>query len=476
MQSNVYFLKLTKFFFIVALFLLTFALRKQPNGVAFVGNIALIMKYLKSIYSSLRWYEGVEYTLLVLMVMLLPVNYHLMYGVGGLLALMLLLKGLITRHWGNPALAPWVRISLAIPIVYVLLYAASLLWTSNAEAGRDELWELVPLLLFPAYFLLSDLSYLTTRRCRHLMWFFVVTLCVYFLVRLGIAVVTHLPKAVTATYLFSDKFELTHHAYLAMYLLLALGFLYTEALRLLTPRPPLPHYRWRVVGLILAAVLIGAFLVLRNSRAGTFILLLMGVGCTLHLLLSQRNRGEALRFFALFIVLATATYFVMPVEQHRLTNSLSKTVSGEEEDARIEIHKNSFEEALAHLPMGVGAGDRLDALAHYYQTEEKPDAHIFNPHNQYIDSTLTTGILGLLLLVAIFVLPFVAMVRRGLPSLACPYGQWRLLLIILIGIVSVSCMFESVLERQMGIQFWGLFSGLLLSMQYQESSYGRSVR
>ncbi len=105
-----------------------------------------------------------------------------------------------------------------------------------------------------------------------------------------------------------------------------------------------------------------------------------------------------------------------------------------------------------NLPWGVGEGDLVKEmraqydLSHSRMLEENKSL----PHNQFVQEICTTGIMGLFCLSAIFVYPFF---RRELRS--------NFLLIFCIILTGIACMAESVLERQVGINFFFFFYAIL---------------
>ena len=70
----------------------------------------------------------------------------------------------------------------------------------------------------------------------------------------------------------------------------------------------------------------------------------------------------------------------------------------------------------------------------------------YNCHNQYLETTLQTGLIGLLIMLGIL-----------LYMLYVAYQHKSLLLFVLVGFVSVSMLTESLLERQWGIGFFTSF-------------------
>jgi O-antigen ligase len=136
---------------------------------------------------------------------------------------------------------------------------------------------------------------------------------------------------------------------------------------------------------------------------------------------------------------------VVPSSQHRLSDTLAKVAAHDQSDERYIISKASFNVVKENMPWGVGVGDRMDELVAEYQRmgAEKQYWRRYNPHNQFVDTLMTTGILGLLVLSVILILPAIDCIRNK-----------NYLFLAFLFIVTLSALFESILERQMGINFF----------------------
>ncbi len=114
-------------------------------------------------------------------------------------------------------------------------------------------------------------------------------------------------------------------------------------------------------------------------------------------------------------------------------------------------------ECLAH-PFGVGTGNvdnhlssALQDVGQIEMSNKTPNNEIrYNPHNQFLQTTMELGFLGLAV--------FVFILAKGI--------QWGVrkkngLLILVISCLSFNCLFESMLQRQTGIVFFTFWICLL---------------
>jgi len=123
-------------------------------------------------------------------------------------------------------------------------------------------------------------------------------------------------------------------------------------------------------------------------------------------------------------------------------------------------------ECMEH-PMGVGTGNvdsnLSEALASVNQIEmstKTPNKEIrYNPHNQFLQTTMELGFLGLAV--------FVFILFKGI--------QWGIrykngLFILVISCLSFNCLFESMLQRQTGIVFFTFWICLLSVSELKSTS------
>lgn len=115
-------------------------------------------------------------------------------------------------------------------------------------------------------------------------------------------------------------------------------------------------------------------------------------------------------------------------------------------DATINIIKEN-------VIIGVGAGDIKDNLIENYK--EKNYKHLeeykLNVHNQFLETWLGQGIIGLFLLLLVFIVPFISAIKHK-----------NYILQGFLIIVFINFMFESMLNVQAGTVFFGFFYSLLV--------------
>ena len=205
-------------------------------------------------------------------------------------------------------------------------------------------------------------------------------------------------------------FDPLHHTYMAMYLMFALGFIYSE---LAFHRSEMPGwFKWILA--VVAALLV-TYTLFVNSRTGTAGLIALALAVVAHWMfrLKQWKRGFAL--LAVVLAVGTGIHFALPECARRLTQTISEMNEGDTSDARYLIFGSSMKAISENGAFGVGLGDKNDVLDEVY--EETGEAYAveaqYNSHNIYLDSMLTMGVPGLVLLLALLGVPaFMAWRRR----------------------------------------------------------------
>ena len=125
-----------------------------------------------------------------------------------------------------------------------------------------------------------------------------------------------------------------------------------------------------------------------------------------------------------------------------------QVAQGDKSDARFAIMEKAWTVVKENPVLGVGVGDIEDALVPFYGTRED----VYRPHNQYLETWMATGVFGVVTLLLMIFLPMCSALRCR-----C----WLAVSVIII--FAVSILFESMLERQMGVSFFCVMMVLLVA-------------
>jgi len=161
----------------------------------------------------------------------------------------------------------------------------------------------------------------------------------------------------------------------------------------------------------------------------------------------------ALLFSIAFIVLQNERVVLRVKSAVNYFDSESTAQNERSFNTRIEVWKNTVELISENKLIGVGTGVEREELAELYERDgfQKAKESGYNTHNQLLQTVLAHGAFGALLILLVFVVPFLSKTQ---------ILQAEFLLPFLI-ICFVSFFTESILERQAGVFFFACFYSLL---------------
>ncbi|MGQ9847171.1 MAG: O-antigen ligase family protein, partial [Bacteroidales bacterium] len=117
-------------------------------------------------------------------------------------------------------------------------------------------------------------------------------------------------------------------------------------------------------------------------------------------------------------------------------------------DARWLIWQAGLAVVKENPILGVGTGDVKDALIDEYAKRQMLGAieKKLNAHNQFLETAVGQGIIGILVFLFVFLIPFIkALKEKNI--------VWMLFLLL----ISFNFLFESMLNTQMGVFFFAYF-------------------
>ena len=198
-----------------------------------------------------------------------------------------------------------------------------------------------------------------------------------------------------------------------------------------------------------------------QSRAGILGFVIMFLGFAIVLIARYKRYLVGSLMIVLLLGSIGATLLLIPNSHNRLLSTVENALSHNYSDDRYAITSVAVNTIKENMPFGVGAGDRIDVLTQKYEAmgAEKLLSHRYNPHNQFLDTLLATGIPGLLILLTVFVSP----------TIGCLRSRNYLFLTFLL-IVVLSALFESIFERQMGITFFCFFFSLMAGSNWKTTN------
>ena len=215
--------------------------------------------------------------------------------------------------------------------------------------------------------------------------------------------------------------------------------------------------RANAVGIVVG-VLFSFFIILLAARMAiiSFVLVML---CLIVHHGRKRATGKLILFLGSFLLILFTLIWISPVSRFRiiqepLSTSLEVDASVKEWNSvslRVLEWKASWHQLKSSWLFGVGTGDGQAALQEFYSNFSANTAQLkYNSHNQYLQTGLELGAVGVLALLLCFFKPFFGS------------SQPHHLQILLVVIFSVMCITESMLARQKGVVFFTLFQSIFL--------------
>lgn len=142
----------------------------------------------------------------------------------------------------------------------------------------------------------------------------------------------------------------------------------------------------------------------------------------------------------------------------RERNNPSRDLADLSVTMRLATWQTAWEVYAKNPLLGVGKGDLPAEMEEQFQVNgwgKRTARPMLDPHNQYLSSAASTGLMGIFILVLGF-LTFL-MVKKD--SFLVYLLVWGLAVLMATGML-----FESLLERQAGMIFWAIFALLFLKI------------
>lgn len=320
-------------------------------------------------------------------------------------------------------------------IAYWFIFALSGLYSENLTLWSSDLEAKLPLLIVP--FLLVSRKHYNATVQKAIAWFFlsgclVLTFFVFYQYFLGTG------------YTFRTtigRITFLNPIYLAMFLsallLIGLFFFFNRAVIKLDLKTFLQ-------GLVLLVIHYTLFaLASRMAIISTF---LIEIG--LILLWQFFYKKQYIRGALWLVVVIVFNLFSL----HTIKQAEKRMLATSSTEVRALIWKASVIQIAKAPILGYGSGDARSVMAEGYEIVDYDYGieHRQNCHNQYFETMISTGLIGLAILLAWLLLSF----KTG-------WNTQNYLLCIFLAIIALNILTESMLERQQGTYFVAFFGSLL---------------
>jgi len=361
----------------------------------------------------------------------------------------------------------WVFLAFA---VFYLLHAIGLVWTDNLKAGFFDLEKKLTLCLFPIFILLNGT--IKEKMVNNVLWTFVaacltisvicVTSSIYFCYIMDEFTIEYFSREI----LLRRISRFTHPTDLSIYLIFSIIIL-LDAI----------HTKWKltckgqIITWCLLCLFFFVFVVLLSARMPMIFLLLFIAALIFQLLVKKVGvligTLASISFIILFIlIIQNVKSFADRYNEILIDyNSFPYGTHHNSTNIRNACFYCSYENIKENVFFGSGTGDVQDNLKKCYKENNFSSIlykDIYNSHNQFLQTSVGLGIMGLSLFVILFGTILYLSIKNN-----------STILIVFTLLFVFACLTESMLEHQKGIVFFSFMSCLMLSKTYLR--IGKSV-
>lgn len=472
---------------------------------------------MKSVFHDLRPFQKAELLIMMLLVFALPFSWLAAQYCEVALFVCAVLKLVFDQKFRlneDQLKLKWAYIIFASTW---LIYLIGMLYTENQSVGWAQVSKKLGFLIFPLIFIISDMSYITKTRLQAIGNAMILGCILFFFMNLVHAVYDVIFNGATSARFFDQelmKLYYVHHSYLSMYAELGMMFCFMEIFG--------DNSRKVKIFNVLAYIILIIFVILIRSRAGLICMVLMFILQWIWLTFIMKKKKLGAIMGCVFLAAVIGTIIVFPSSVARITTTIKDLTTEHANDHRMVQYKGYKPVLQENWLFGVGTGDRSDVTQEAYQVYKKDviekigpqiahqidmitacdyyeptdqmredmrelalkynrdpevvDAYLveylyinfaidkgINAHNMFFETLISVGVIGVLLLLAYFVLPLVLWIKKK--SFDMLYFSFLLM-------IGFNALFESLFEVQLGIIFFCFFNSLLFTLSFRPKPIG----
>ncbi len=342
------------------------------------------------------------------------------------------------------------KFALLFLTIYVYYFIA-MLYSSNTTYGWADLQTKFSLFIFPILFASSRI---TNAGLRSIALSFISGICCASIFLLARAIYFYFSEQINYFY-YTDFSYLVHPSYFGMFINLAL-------ILLLSNLGIIRQFSIRFSVIFFFTVII---LLLSSKLALLSTFLIYFVFAIYKMIVNKRYMMGT---FILFLFLLSTILLIrfVPELNARIQNAVTairatkidKTDS-ESNAVRLLVWDAAKAALIENGMFGTGTGDVKDELFKQYAHKGYTGAleHKLNAHNQFLQTGVALGFLGMVLLIAQFLVPLYVAGK-----------QKNYVFVAFVLLVSINFLTESMLEAEAGVIFIGFFQSLLFFRPTQE--------
>lgn len=327
----------------------------------------------------------------------------------------------------------------------LILYLLSIVWvlfSANVSLAGKELEIKLSLLLMPLGFYFVG-NYLPDK--KRVLQSYVSGVFVAIILDFSRALIMYMFTGEMSTFYYTSFSFFMHPGYFSMYTVFAIAVLF----QYMVDRNE-KLFANNILSLVILVFLIGGVFA-SSSKTGILALGITIIGYIFYYAYKKNKWKMSLVLFAGVVIVFTSVVGLSSKIRDRFSELLFVVQEQPETNfsstsSRIAIWKTSVE-LIKENPIGYGTGMAVPTLkkAYFDKGYHKAFVRKQNAHNQFLQTTLTLGVLGLIVLLWMFIQPLLNL--RELDSL----------FIVLLLMIAFNFTTEAMLERQAGVVFVAFF-------------------
>ncbi len=386
------------------------------------------------------------------------------------LLLIWVLQGSISEKWNALKSFSWAWVFIA----FFLLHVIGLLGSQNLPTGQFELEKKISIVVLPVIAVTGPR--INAVFFHKLNWGFIFSCLLLIIISLVLAVQQWMTPGDHAHNFDIFNHELfhasnpevnigweyfsyaqvgrllgIHPAYFSLYLIYCCAYL------LLTI---LSQSKGRTRNSVLFT-LFAFFILMLGARFGIIVFLLITAAIVIRHFYLQQKLMTGIRYVALTSIIVLICIWVNPVVRYRFITepmnsgmAINKTTAQWNSiNLRLLEWSASITLCKKNLLTGVGTGDSQTELNEYYQNFSSSASGLtYNSHNQYLQTTLELGIVGLIAFLGCLIYPLFK-------------NSFEIHHVVFTVAFAMLCLTESALETQKGIVFFSLFQSMFMTSE-----------
>ena len=399
-----------------------------------------IKEWVARFMAGLKWYEVAEYAAMALYVASVPIHWRLGVLALALVVISAVVKMVASGRVVNRNLPQAFGCCLWVMVLYYLLYFVSIYYSKSPLDGFSAVGKKLPAIIIPLFFLFSDLSYIRRRHVSALSLLLALVLTVRFGIML-VQAVLDLMAGEAYKNVIQSHFDPMHYNYLALYIVTAIILLFFEAMRYWR----LPKWRKRRWALVGDMVVMVEYILILGSRSGLLTMVMIVAAIAFYLVLAKKYKAGTIVALG-FALLLGLNRLASPELFSRAESTIEKLEKGEDGDVREEIWECGLNLVEDHEIVGYGnVGYRIGLYREYINHDlDSSYKHKLNLHNQYLETLLSTGVVGLVVMLVMVVMPAIVSLTRK---------YWNPATVVFSILYAAWIFFEEGFSRQMGLLF-----------------------